>query len=407
MRNKKLFMAVLLVTAISFMGCGNTQTVNNSTTEAIETTTDQNNIQEESTTVESATEENTTEECTTEETATEVLTTEEPTTEEITTEEPTTEEPTTEEPTTEGPTTEESTTEEPTTEEPATEESSEEQRMMVEYTCDENNIPTKMIENVKSCTEYKMGAYLYGDIDQDNEKELLAAYYDESVGRWKIMRLENETAEPEEFYATSPSVAFDNCELGLIGLKNKIHYVINLYRSNVLALGGSLMGPGTGSIIVEETETGVKEVLDFGNIYWQAENGDVVLKGGLHYGAYVYKPTYELKGLVRNYSYLTYDEENEQYKEYVANEITEEEFLTYEGATDCLEEIRNSYADYEVRYTFFKRNNGIMHVQCEYENEEYIFFDNYTVYYEDNVITNVSEKNEGTISRKCTNLDEA
>ena len=367
MRNKKLFMAVLLATAISFTGCGNTQTVNNSTADGVETTTNQNNIQEESTTVESVTEE---------------ATTENPTTQEITTEEATTEEPT---------------TEEPTTEEPTTEENSEEQRKMVEYTCDENNIPSEMIENVKSCTEYEMGAYLYGDIEEDNEKELLAAYLDESVGQWKIMRLENETAEPVEFHSVQLPMYLDKCDLGLIGLKDKIHYVINLYPS---------MGLGSGSLIVEETETGVKEVLNIGNMYWQSESGDVVLQSA-YYGAYVYKPTFEMTGRTWRYSYLTYDEESQQYKEYVANEITEEEFLTYEGATECLDGIRNTYAGYEVKYTFFKRNNGIMHVQCEYENEEYIFFDNYTVHYEDNIITNVDEKNEGTISRNCTSLEEA
>ena len=371
MRKTNLFMAALLILAISFAGCANTQTVNNSTTEAVETLTEQNDTQEESTT------------------------------EEITTEEPTTEEYTTEETTTEETTTEESTTEETTTEEITTEESTEEEKnMSVEYTCDENNIPAEMIANVKDRTEHERVAYLYGDIDEDNEKELLAAYLDESVGAWKIIRFENETAEPEEFYSIPLDLYYDYCSMGLIELEDKIYYAVNLRMS---------MGLGSSSYILEESETGVEEVLNLGYTVAQLEDGDVLIES-THYGVCLDKTTGMMLGRTWGYSYLTYDEDSGQFKEYVANEITEEEFLEYEGATECLENIRNSYSDYEVKYTFFKRNNGLMHVQCEYEkdyeNVSLIYYNHYTVYYEGNDITNVSEEYEGIISRNFTSLEE-
>lgn len=371
MRKTNLFMAVLIISAISFAGCGNTQIVNNSTMEAVETSTEQNNTQEESTTEEITTEETTTEESTTEETTTEKTTTEEATTEEITTEEST----------------------------------EEEKNVSVEYTCDENNIPAEMIANVKDRTEHERVAYLYGDIDEDNEKELLAAYLDESVGAWKIIRFKNETAEPEEFYSIPLDLYYDYCSMGLIELEDKIYYAVNLRMS---------MGLGSSSYILEESETGVEEVLNLGYTAAQLEDGDIIIES-TYYGVCLDKTTGMMMGRTWGYSYLTYDEDSEQFKEYVANEITEEEFLSYEGAAAHLEKIRSSYKDYKVKYTFFKRNNGMMHVQCEYEKDyedefekvPMIYYEHYTVYYEGNVITNISEGDQGIISRNFTSLEEA
>ena len=340
MKNKKMFMVMLIALAVSFIGCSGTETVDNSATKEVETST-QDNSQEDTTTEENTTEENITEENTTEE----------------------------------------NTTEENTTEETTEKVIEDEKNLIIEYTCDENNIPAEMIENVKGCTEYEMGAYLYGDIDRDEEQELLAAYLDESVGQWKIMRLENETAEPVEFHSVQLPMYLDKCDLKLIVLKDKIHYVINLYPS---------MGIGSGSQVFEETESGINVLLDCGNTYWQDETGDVIVQGAA-YGERRNKFTGDLEGRIWRYSYLKYDEESGQYKEYVAKEITEEEFLTYEGAAECLEKIKNSYTDYEVKYTFFRRSNGLMHIHCEYEDETYIYYEGCVIEYEDNTITYVNE----------------
>lgn len=376
MRKTRLFMVILMASAISFAGCENAQSANNSSTETVDSLTEENGTKEENSTEEFATEEDSIEE---------------PITEESTTEESTTEETMTEETTTEGFATEEST--------------EEEHRKTVEYTCDENNIPAALVENVRNRTEHGRIAYLYGDIDEDNEKELLAGYLDESVGAWKIIRFENETAEAEEFYSIPLSLYFDYCSMELIELKDEICYVVNLRMS---------MGLGSSSYILEEGDNGVEKVIDLGYTASQMENGDLILES-TYYGVCLDKTTGMMMGRTWGYSYLTYDEDSEQFKEYVANEITEEEFLSYEGAAEHLEKIRSSYKDYKVKYTFFKRNNGVMHVQCEYEKDyedefekvPMIYYEHYTVYYEGNVITNISEGDEGIISRNFTSLEEA
>lgn len=371
MRKTRLFMVILMASAISFAGCENAQSANNSSTETVDSLTEENGTKEENSTEEFATEEDSIEE---------------PITEESTTEETMTEETTTEGFATEGST-------------------EEEHRKTVEYTCDENNIPAALVENVRNRTEHDRIAYLYGDIDEDNEKELLAGYLDESVGAWKIIRFENETAEAEEFYSIPLSLYFDYCSMELIELKDEICYIVNLRMS---------MGLGSSSYILGEGDNGVEKVIDLGYTASQMENGDLILES-TYYGVCLDKTTGMMMGRTWGYSYLTYDEDSEQFKEYVANEITEEEFLSYEGAAEHLEKIRSSYKDYKVKYTFFKRNNGMMHVQCEYEKDyedefekvPMIYYEHYTVYYEGNVITNISEGDQGIISRNFTSLEEA
>lgn len=349
MKNKLFFTVLILTSAITFTGCKKTSDVNNNATE-------------ESTTKESTTEEYTTEENTTEESTTEEYTTEEYTTEEITTE---------------------------------VETETEKTETLIEYTNNEDNIPKEMTDIVKNSTEYDIGAYLYGDIDYDTEKELLAAYLDESVGQWKIIRLESEDAVPEEFYSIPLAVYFDRCDLGLIDLKDKVHYVVNLYMS---------MGTSAEGYILEDNEEGTHEVLSLFKNIWQAENGDVIIQN-TSYGS-IDKTTGIMMGRTWTYSYLTYDAESGKYKEYVANEITEDEFLAYEGAAECLQEIKNSYGDFDVKITLFKRNNGLMYIQCEDEDDTMISYEYYTVYYKDNEITMLGEKQQGIIEKNFTILEE-
>ena len=289
-------------------------------------------------------------------------------------------------------------TEEYTTEESETEEGNipDETDKLIEYTNNEDNIPKDMTDIVKNSTEYDIGSYLYGDIDNDTEKELLAAYLDMSAGQWKIVKLEDDSAEPEEFFSISLSAYYDLCSLELIDLKDKIHYVVNLSMS----MESSVMG-----YIFEDNGAEVQELMCLYKTIWQGENGDVIIQNTSYSGC-IDKTTGIMAGRTWTYSYLTYDYESSQYKEYVANEITEEDFLAYEGASDVEQSVKDIYGDTEVKMTFYQRNNGLMHIQCEYENDSFILYEYYTVYYEGNKITGMSEMQQGIIERNFTLLEE-
>lgn len=64
-----------------------------------------------------------------------------------------------------------------------TEQPTQEEATRIEYSDKEEEIPEDMKDIVKKSTEYDIGAYLYGDIDKDSEKELLAAYLDLKGGQ--------------------------------------------------------------------------------------------------------------------------------------------------------------------------------------------------------------------------------
>ena len=303
---------------------------------------------------------------------------------------------TTEEHTTEERITEEYTTEDDITEEPETEESApEETDKLIEYTNNEDNIPKDMTDIAKNSTEYDIGAYLYGDIDNDTEKELLAAYLDMSAGQWKIIKLENDSAEAEEFVSIPLCADYDRCSLGLIDIKDRVQYVVNLSMS---------MGTDTMGYIFEDDEAGVREVLSLFKTIWQAENGEVIIQN-TSYGSCLDKTTGIMAGRTSTYSYMTYDSESGQYKEYVADEITEEDFLAYDGASDVEQSVSDIYGDREIKMTFYRRNNGIMYIQCEYEDDAFIFYEYYTVYYDGNKITGMTEMQQGIIERNLTLLE--
>lgn len=278
----------------------------------------------------------------------------------------------------------------------ATEPAIEETNKLVQYTCNENDIPKAMMDIVKNSTSCDVSAYLYGDIDNDSDKELLAAYLDVPLGQWVIVKLENETSTVEDFYSIKLLAHYDYCSLGLITLKDKIQYVVNLSSS---------MSTSANGYILEEAKEGIKEVQNLSKTIWQAEDGGIIVQN-TSYGSCLDKTTGELIGRVWTYSYLTYDEDTGMYKEYVAREITEAEFLAFEGAADVKQSIMNQYADVDVKMSFYKRNNGIMHVQCEYEKDNIIIYEYTTVYYNDKGITGKSEIQQGIVEKKATHFEE-
>ena len=85
-------------------------------------------------------------------------------------------------------------------------------------------------------------------------------------------------------------------------------------------------------------------------------------------------------------TYLFYD--GDAYKEYGATRISEETFLTYQNAQtlkDKIEEELRQPDTVSMEYSYFKRKNGIMHIQCDVQADSGVIrFGYYTVRYEGN-----------------------
>lgn len=266
---------------------------------------------------------------------------------------------------------------------------------LIEYTNDETEIPQELIEAVKNCYEAEFGSYLYGDIDRDNEKELLAAYLDYSVGEWKIVKLENDSSLAEDFYSISLYGAYEKCEMELIDLKTEIHIVIQL---------NSEWGTDYDSHILAIDQSEVTEKLSLFATVYQNENGNIIIQRTACNNC-IDTTTGMMMGRTWSYSYLNYDTDSGQYQEYAAYEITEEEFLEYEGALEIIQSIKDNYDNKELKLSFYRRNNGIMYVQYEYMENSIITYEYYTLYYEDQKILNQPELSSGMIDKGSTNLE--
>lgn len=284
-------------------------------------------------------------------------------------------------------------TEEVTTE--ASEEPSSEPDVLVEYTTDESNIPTELMDALRSSNDADFQSYLYGDIDRDGGKDLLAAYLDYSVGQWKIVKLENDALEAEDFYSISIFGDYERCQMELLDVGTATHIVANL---------NSVMGTGCDSHVLDFDGSQATEILNASATIYQDPNGDILVQK-TSYSSSLDTTTGMMAGRTWTYSYLTYDAESQKYQEYIANEITEDEFLGYEGSHELVDTIKSNYEDMELKLTFYKRSNGLLHLQYEYLDGTSIMYNYYTLSYEDNVITGTSEAYAGIIEKNFTTLD--
>lgn len=284
-------------------------------------------------------------------------------------------------------------TEEVTTEVP--EEPSSEPDVLVEYTTDESNIPTELMDALRSSNDADFQSYLYGDIDRDGGKELLAAYLDYSVGQWKIVKLENDALEAEDFYSISIFGDYERCQMELLDVGTATHIVANL---------NSVMGTGCDSHVLDFDGSQATEILNASATIYQDPNGDILVQK-TSYSSSLDTTTGMMAGRTWTYSYLTYDAESQKYQEYIANEITEDEFLGYEGSHELVDTIKSNYEDMELKLTFYKRSNGLLHLQYEYLDGTSIMYNYYTLSYEDTVITGTSEAYAGIIEKNFTTLD--
>lgn len=96
--------------------------------------------------------------------------------------------------------------------------------------------------------------------------------------------------------------------------------------------------------------------------------------------------------------YLYYEEAERCFREYTAKEITEEDYLSYEGADRLLASLRERYPHAE--YEFLLRENGMLHINLIYDAGGYLLQKNVTVSLQDGKVTNPVE-NDGRYHLSC------
>lgn len=228
-----------------------------------------------------------------------------------------------------------------------------------------------MTEEAAGC---KMESHLYVDMDQDGACELIGTFCD-SNGIYKtwycssngeICEMVNQNVE-----------GMDASELIPLKVNGNIHVAVNAYRTmgtgknfSILALENGIVSAKLanvyGYVNMTDAEDITLNVEDYDGVYDPSTNSLTL---------HTYKDTY-----------LFYEEG--KYKEYGATEISENTFMNYINAKEIKQQIKNERTDSDtkqIEFTYFRRKNGIIHIQCDVKSSTgEIFYGYYTVRYTGN-----------------------
>ena len=237
--------------------------------------------------------------------------------------------------------------------------------------------------------------YVYAsvDMDKDGECEMIGvAYHDFSI--WYC------SSNLEDCYMVSygSSHGYDDCKIEQIEFEGERHIVIDAFnmlgndkRYSILALRD-----GEIEMLVDD---------DYGYVYMN-EKEDIILNVEFYDGEYdKINEIWSTHTWMDTYLYY----EDGKYKEYGAAMLSEKEFSKYDNAQEVLDEIKEENRNenvFEMRYSYFIRENGIVLVQCEEEHEEFIEYYHYIYRENGNHLDIEMTKNYGIMYPSLSWLDE-
>ncbi len=256
-----------------------------------------------------------------------------------------------------------------------------------------------LIEIMQNACGSDLQTYLYLDMDNDGQKELLGAFAPDDMSAFHTWYASSDGSVCKEVLRSAMS--FDECAMESIALDHETHVAINTYnlmgdnkQFSILALQDSEI------ICLAENKPGYVGADNNGTIYLSVEDYDGMYDPDMQmYLTHTWKRTY-----------LTYDKTQKTYKEYTAKQISEEEFLKLKNAKECLETIRAEHTKEntkEIQFSFFIRKNGILHVQCnEYDTAGFIYYSHYTMQYQDDTILDTpGEQNDGQMFERFSQFE--
>ena len=255
---------------------------------------------------------------------------------------------------------------------------------------------TELLAIMESSSKHKIENYVYTDMDHDGTNELIGVYSNE-MGLYQTWYCSGDGKTCVLVHQNNDGM--DACEIELLNIGNETHVVLNAYR---------MMGTGKNYSIIALRN---KEIIclisnKYGHVS-MSDGGDITLDVEAYDG--MYDPS--IGGLILHTwkdTYLFFD--GDTYKEYGALEISEQEFLEYQNSQEIKNEIESELRQsntVSLEFTFFKRKNGIMHIQCNvYGDSGEIQYGYYTVRYEGNKLnTNLGEYTSGQMAASFSDLE--
>ena len=242
--------------------------------------------------------------------------------------------------------------------------------------------------------------YVYAsvDMDQDGENEMIGVANDSGCFVWYC------SSDLKSCYEVMQMSWHDDCTIKQIEHDEEIHVVVDGYN---------WMGTGKSYSILALHDGAIEVLVDdnYGYVYMNEEH-DIILDIETYDGIYEKTDDIWIMHTWKD-TYLYY--EDGKYKEYGALRISEEEFLKYDNAQELLDEIEkeNQGEDVvEIRHSYFIRENGIVHIQCEVEeydaeyNNESITYFHYTLRENGNRLDGELILNYGIMGSSFSLLDE-
>lgn len=255
---------------------------------------------------------------------------------------------------------------------------------------------TELLARTESNSNHKIENYVYTDMDHDGTNELIGVYSNE-MGLYQTWYCSGDGKTCVLVHQNNDGM--DACEIELLNIGNETHVVLNAYR---------MMGTGKNYSIIALRN---KEIIclisnKYGHVS-MSDGGDITLDVEAYDG--MYDPS--IGGLILHTwkdTYLFFD--GDTYKEYGALEISEQEFLEYQNSQEIKNEIESELRQsntVSLEFTYFKRKNGIMHIQCNvYGDSGEIQYGYYTVRYEGNKLnTNLGEYTSGQMAASFSDLE--
>lgn len=237
--------------------------------------------------------------------------------------------------------------------------------------------------------------YVSVDMDRNGEREMIGITDDDGGYDYCIWYC---SSDLESCYEVMQVQWYDDYDIDALELDEESHVVVN---------GFHMIGTGKSYSILALHDGQIEVLVDqnYGYVYMNNTNDIILDVEG-------YDMMYEkLDDLWLGHTwvdtYLYY--EDGKYKEYGAATLSEKDFLKYDNAKELLDAIEeeNGEENYiEIRYSYFIRENGIVHIQCEAESAEYIDYFHYTLRINGNHLDGELYKNPGIMYSSMSWLDE-
>lgn len=231
-----------------------------------------------------------------------------------------------------------------------------------------NIIPDAALEVLKqleAASGHRMKTYISADLNRDGAEEYIGAFAENCS--WQFWYFDPASGAARQLPGMSQG--FDECSLVLIHHDNETHVVANAYN---------LMGNNKRFSIFAFRDSQLQALVpDCYGYVRQNEQGEILLNVEDYDGAYDPDLDIYIHHTWKD-TYLYYD--SGVYREYGALELSEAQFLRYDNAADILSDIRAKYSDDDIRFFYFLRENGVVHIQCcATEPDGWISFFYYTL----------------------------